>query len=622
MLGAHHMFIRILFLSIDVDMRRVQVKDLEILATQPRRQLKPKNWQRRKQRGKLRKQHCSKGNPEEVAWPLKTGADKDLKGESALLDAMGHRILNESGVDAKPVHVRVFKFRELEEATHQFSERHLLGKGSHSSVYKGTLADGRVVAVKRPTAGRRGMQDTSSFDNELEIMSKLKHRHLVSLIGYSSETREKLLVMEYMANGSLYELLHCKPEPLSWPLRVRMILQAAKAVAALHSASPPIIHRDIKSSNILVDSSLNAKVGDLGLALRGHLEDVMQQRTPPAGTMGYMDPQYEAPAQLSTKSDVFSFGILLLEIISGRNAIDVRYTPSSILDWAVPLIKKGRTLALCDPALKPPQNSKAVKQLAAIAARCVRTSADRRPSMSEVVEGLRIIKRKVPMKRFGGKQFRTSVAAANPVVRVESPESLSASSSSSYKSQATCQSQGLSIFDDGSVIDDGEFSLAESFIRNHTVMRRRLRNLADISRISDLDLRVFGSSSYWRTEGVPRRSSFSGSTSYRTEFVDSLGVPGLPPRRATSQSESLRLSTPQVNHDKPKIALQVKGLSRSSSSRLGESSVGGSESQFVAARKSLNRRTLSERYPEPSVVVDSAFRRRSPWGVELPVAKA
>ncbi|KAL2635088.1 hypothetical protein R1flu_006567 [Riccia fluitans] len=530
----------------------------------------------------------------------------------------GVMICNSCEAEPKPVHVRVFKRWELEEATDHFSEQHLLGKGSHSSVYKGTLGDGRVVAVKRPTTGRRSMQDMSSFDNELEIMSKLKHRHLVNLIGYSTESPEKLLVMEYMGNGSLYELLHCRSEPLSWPLRVRMALQAAKAISALHSASPPIIHRDIKSSNILVDSAWNAKVGDLGLALRGHLEDVVRQRTPPAGTMGYIDPQYETPAQLSTKSDVFSFGILLLEIISGRNAIDVRYNPASIVDWAVPLIKKGKTLALGDPALKPPQNTKAVKQLAAIAARCVGASADRRPSMSEVVEGLRIVSKKVPLKRFGGKPLRSSVAA-NPTVRAEGNESLSASSSSSYRSQATCHSQALSIFDDGSVIDDGEFSLAESFIRNHTIMRRRLRNLSDLSRVSDLDLQVFGSSSYWRTENVPRRSSFSGSTSHRKDIIDSLGIINLPSRRSTSQRDGLDISASELSYDKQMNMSRRKALARRSlSSRFGErTSLGGSDLQFLATRRSLSRRTMSERYRETSVVVDSVQRERSRQALEL-----
>ncbi|BBM98639.1 protein MpRLK-Pelle_CR4L1 [Marchantia polymorpha subsp. ruderalis] len=498
---------------------------------------------------------------------------------------------------SKNVRVKVFKATELLKATQSFSEANLLGKGSHSCVYRGTLADGRTVAVKRPTVARRGLQDVSSFDNELEILSKLQHRHLVNLIGYSNETPEKLLVVEFMGNGTLYELLHGNAsEPLSWPLRVHMALQAAKALAALHSASPPIIHRDIKSSNVLVDASWNAKVGDLGLALRGHLEDVVRQRTPPAGTMGYIDPEYETPSQLSTKSDVFSFGILLLEIMSGRNAIDVRYNPSSIVDWAVPLIKQGKALSLCDPALKPPQNAKAVKQLAAIAARCVRLSRDRRPSMADVVEGLRTIRKKVPLPRFGGKPARNSSVASNPAVRAEATESLSASSSSSYQSQTTCQSQSLSIFDEGSIIDDGDVSLAESLIRSHTSIRKRLRNLSDSSRVSDSDLQVLGTPSSWRTGADPLRSSFSGTSSLRREIAHSLGGLAVSPQSLSSRRF--------VRSNDSSIAPTKSDKRTNFVERTPSMPVETSEPQPSPAQKAADRRTLRERGRLASLVID------------------
>ncbi|KAG6548676.1 hypothetical protein Mapa_009830 [Marchantia paleacea] len=511
---------------------------------------------------------------------------------------------------SKPVRVKVFKAPELLKATQSFSEANLLGKGSHSCVYRGTLADGRTVAVKRPTVARRGLQDVSSFDNELEILSKLQHRHLVNLIGYSNETPEKLLVVEFMGNGTLYELLHGNAEPLSWPLRVHMALQAAKALAALHSASPPIIHRDIKSSNVLVDASWNAKVGDLGLALRGHLEDVVRQRTPPAGTMGYIDPEYETPSQLSTKSDVFSFGILLLEIMSGRNAIDVRYNPSSIVDWALPLIKQGKALSLCDPALKPPQNAKAVKQLAAIAARCVRLSRDRRPSMADVVEGLRTIRKKVPLPRFGGKPARNSSVASNPAVRAEATESLSASSSSSYQSQTTCQSQSLSIFDEGSIIDDGEVSLAESLIRNHTSIRKRLRNLSDSSRVSDSDLQVFGTPSSWRTGTDPLRSSFSGTSSMRREVAHSLGGLSVSPQSSSSQ-RFLRSNDSFITQTKSDKRTNIVERTPSVPAERTPTGVGASELQPSPGQKAANLRTLRERGRLASLVIDSVAEEGS-----------
>ncbi|KAF5207446.1 Serine/threonine-protein kinase-like protein [Thalictrum thalictroides] len=195
-----------------------------------------------------------------------------------------------------------------------------------------------------------------------------------------------------MPNGSLYDILHSNSlRPLHWAKRVRFALQIARAVDALHSANPPVIHRDIKSSNVLIDGNWNARLGDFGLALRGYVEDVRIKCTPPAGTLGYLDPGYIAPEDLTAKSDVFSFGILLLEIVSGRNAIDMNYSPPSVVDWALPLIKHGEFVALCDPRIDPPDDLLVIQQLAMLAAKCVRSMAEKRPAMAEVVECLRIV---------------------------------------------------------------------------------------------------------------------------------------------------------------------------------------------------------------------------------------
>lgn len=185
--------------------------------------------------------------------------------------------------------------QELQLATGDFSEDCILGKGSHSQVYKGVLKDGREVAVKRATYARQLLQDETSFDNELEILSKIWSDRFVNLLGYTREEDEKLLVVEYMPNGTLHENLHDNFSPLSWVMRIHLALQIAKGILALHSSSPPIIHRDIKSSNVLIDEKWNAKLGDFGLALRGHIEDMLKTSTPPAGTMGYLDPEYETP---------------------------------------------------------------------------------------------------------------------------------------------------------------------------------------------------------------------------------------------------------------------------------------------------------------------------------------
>ncbi|KAJ4963446.1 hypothetical protein NE237_023385 [Protea cynaroides] len=293
--------------------------------------------------------------------------------------------------------IRKFSFSELESATGGFSSASFLGKGSHGTVYRAVIDGGNLIAaVKKTTiAGKASVvQDynanNSPADNEIEILSRIRSHRLVNLLGYCHDPKEKkLLVVEFMPNGSLYDLLHSSPRPPGWSKRVRFSLQTAKAVETLHSSNPPVIHRDIKSSNVLLDRNWNARLGDFGLALRGNVEDVRIRSTPPAGTLGYLDPGYIAPENLSTKSDVFSFGILLLEIISGRNAIDMNYSPPSVVDWALPLIHEGNFSLLCDPRIGLPDDASVVRKLALLAAGCVAANAEKRPAMAEVVGCLR-----------------------------------------------------------------------------------------------------------------------------------------------------------------------------------------------------------------------------------------
>ncbi|KAK3231012.1 hypothetical protein Dsin_002893 [Dipteronia sinensis] len=305
------------------------------------------------------------------------------------------------------IEIRSFLYNELVTATKSFSADSFLGKGSHGSVYKAVLEDGKLIAaVKRTTFFNQPSpycttNYTSPAENEIEILSRVQSPRLVNLIGFCVDTKQnKLLVVEYMPNGSLYDLLHSASRPPGWTRRVRFALQIAKAIQTLHSSNPPVIHRDIKSSNILIDENFNARVGDFGLALRGHVEDVKIKCTPPAGTLGYLDPGYLAPGDLSTKSDVFSFGILLLEIISGRNAIDLNYSPPSVVDWAVPLIKHGDFTGICDGRIGPPPDPTVIRQLAVLAARCVRSSVEKRPEISEVVEYLKVVRKRVHSPRI------------------------------------------------------------------------------------------------------------------------------------------------------------------------------------------------------------------------------
>ncbi|KAF2319912.1 hypothetical protein GH714_020397 [Hevea brasiliensis] len=198
----------------------------------------------------------------------------------------------------------------------------------------------------------------------------------------------KLLVMEFMPNGSLHEMLHVAQTPPSWPKRVEIALQIARAVQFLHENNPLVIHRDIKSANVLFDANWNAKLADYGLAMSSPFESLSHQASQPAGTIGYIDPCYTTPSKLSTKNDVFSYGVVLLEIISSRKAFDVSKAPASIVEWATPLIQKDRVpiKEICYPRIGlPPHMEGTIRHLLNVAARCVSSKEENRPSIGEIV---------------------------------------------------------------------------------------------------------------------------------------------------------------------------------------------------------------------------------------------
>ncbi|KAL2892887.1 hypothetical protein RDABS01_008796 [Bienertia sinuspersici] len=298
----------------------------------------------------------------------------------------------------QPFKLKKFSYADLESSTNGFSPRALLGKGSHGAVYRAHLPTTSVtVAVKNPTSSL-----SQTAENELQILSNLRSRRIVNLIGYSYgvDSTKLLLIVQYMPNGSLYDSLH-KPHhhhhPPGLSNRVRVALQVAKAVRTLHNSNPPVIHRDIKSSNVLIDERGNARLSDFGLAIKRHVEDAGAMCTPPAGTLGYLDPCYLAPGDLSTKSDVFSFGILLLEILSGRKAIDVEFSPPSLVDWALPLIMSRDYHQILDRRIRGRVDQTVVRELALLAARCVRSMAEKRPSVLEIVDCLTKVYRRIKL---------------------------------------------------------------------------------------------------------------------------------------------------------------------------------------------------------------------------------
>ncbi|KAF7805352.1 serine/threonine-protein kinase-like protein ACR4 [Senna tora] len=317
---------------------------------------------------------------------------KKLQGSSSSLQKENSKI----SPDLEELKIRraqMFTYEELERATGGFKEESIVGKGSFSCVFKGVLKDGTVVAVKRAIMSPNMQKNSKEFHTELDLLSRLNHAHLLNLLGYCEEGGERLLVYEFMAHGSLHQHLHGKnkvlKEHLDWVRRVTIAVQAARGIEYLHGyACPPVIHRDIKSSNILIDEENNARVSDFGLSLLGPADSSSPLAELPAGTLGYLDPEYYRLHYLTTKSDVYSFGVLLLEILSGRKAIDMQYEEGNIVEWAVPLIKAGDITAILDPVLKPPSDIEALKRIANVACKCVRMRGKERPSMDKVTTAL------------------------------------------------------------------------------------------------------------------------------------------------------------------------------------------------------------------------------------------
>ncbi|KAH7285068.1 hypothetical protein KP509_33G011200 [Ceratopteris richardii] len=294
---------------------------------------------------------------------------------------------------------QAFTISEMTVATMGFSEENIIAVGSFGVVYKGMLADGREVAIKRrekeSVANEKKMEEKeSAFQSELEFLSRLHHKHLVSLVGFCNEEDERMLVYDYMPNGTLHDHLHGNNKAkggngaLPWQMRVKIALEAARGVEYLHTyALPPIIHRDIKSSNILLDAAWCARVSDFGLSTRGPADN-SHLSLMAAGTLGYMDPEYYRLQHLTIKSDVYSFGVVLLELLTGERAIHRQsHGPVNIVDYAIPKIEKHDLASVLDqrPGAPTPSELKAMESVARLAAQCVRLEGKERPTMTEIV---------------------------------------------------------------------------------------------------------------------------------------------------------------------------------------------------------------------------------------------
>ncbi|CAL1355541.1 unnamed protein product [Linum trigynum] len=298
-----------------------------------------------------------------------------------------------SVLSLKSSECKLFSHGELKKATRDFSSTNLVGEGGCSSVYKGCFPDGNSVAVKVLKHYKEAWND---FSLEVEIMSSVKHRNITPLIGVCIEEGSLILVYDFLSNGSLEESLQDDGEKavLPWDVRFRVAVEVAEALSYLHRECPrPVIHRDVKSSNILLSSDLQPQLSDFGLAIWGPTKSAHMTNKDLVGTFGYIAPEYFMHGRVSEKVDVYSFGIVLLELVSGRKAIitkDCSKSQESLVKWAIPLMESGNHRGLLDPRLMSEQvDDSQLGRMVLAASLCTKASARLRPTSSQIIELLK-----------------------------------------------------------------------------------------------------------------------------------------------------------------------------------------------------------------------------------------
>ncbi|CAL0312814.1 unnamed protein product [Lupinus luteus] len=284
-----------------------------------------------------------------------------------------------------------YTLRELEDSTDEFAVENVIGEGGYGIVYHGVLKDNTHVAIKN-LLNNKG-QAEREFKVEVEAIGRVRHKNLVRLLGYCAEGAHRMLVYEYVDNGNLEQWLHGDvgpSSPLTWEIRMNIILGTAKGLTYLHEGlEPKVVHRDIKSGNILIDRQWNAKVSDFGLAKLLD-SDSSYITTRVMGTFGYVAPEYASTGMLNERSDVYSFGILIMEVITGRTPVDYGRPPEEVnlVEWLKKMVSNRNAEGVLDPKLPEKPTSRALKRILLVALRCTDPNAQKRPKMGHVIHML------------------------------------------------------------------------------------------------------------------------------------------------------------------------------------------------------------------------------------------
>ncbi|CAL9215763.1 unnamed protein product [Arabidopsis halleri] len=314
----------------------------------------------------------------------------------------GMLIQRVSGAGPSEVDVKIFTEKGMKEATNGYDESRILGQGGQGTVYKGILPDNSIVAIKKARLG--DCSQVEQFINEVRVLSQINHRNVVKLLGCCLETEVPLLVYEFITNGTLFDHLHGSmfDFPLTWEHRLRIGIEVAGTLAYLHSsASIPIIHRDVKTANILLDENLIAKVADFG-ASRLIPMDKEDLATMVQGTLGYLDPEYFTTGLLNEKSDVYSFGVVLLELLSGEKALCFKRPQCSkhLVSYFAFATKENRLDEIIDSQVMNEDNLREIQEVARIAAECTRVMGEERPKMKEVAAELEALRVKTTKQKW------------------------------------------------------------------------------------------------------------------------------------------------------------------------------------------------------------------------------